>query len=73
MNEHFSFMYADLCRRITDNWSSGTVDDEVGLYIVALINYLLTLTLFNPLLYLSSGTVDDEVGTVLYCTFITPR
>ena len=28
MNEHFSFMYADLCRRITDNWSSGTVDDE---------------------------------------------
>ena len=62
MNEHFSFMYADLCRRITDNWSSGTVDDEVGLYIVALINYLLTLTLVNPLLYWSSGTVDDEVG-----------
>ena len=30
MNEHFSFMYADLCRRITDNWSSGTVDDEVN-------------------------------------------
>ena len=28
MNEHHSFMYADLCRKITDNWSSGTVDDE---------------------------------------------
>ena len=24
MNEHFSFMYADLCRKITDNWSTGT-------------------------------------------------
>ena len=30
MNEHFSFMYADLCKRITDNWSSGTADEEVS-------------------------------------------
>jgi hypothetical protein len=29
MNEHFSFMYAELCKKITDKWSSGTAD-EVG-------------------------------------------
>ena len=28
MNEHFSFMYADLCRKITDNWSTGTENEE---------------------------------------------
>lgn len=27
MNEHFSFMYAELCRKITDKWSSGTADE----------------------------------------------
>ena len=28
MNEHFSFMYADLCRKITDTWSKGTENEE---------------------------------------------
>ena len=28
MNEHFSFMYADLCLKITDNWSTGTENEE---------------------------------------------
>jgi hypothetical protein len=27
MNEHFSFMYAELCKKITDKWSSGTADE----------------------------------------------
>ena len=27
MNEHFCFMYADLCRKMTDQWSKGTVDE----------------------------------------------
>ena len=31
MNEHFSFMYAELCRKITDKWSSGTADEVSGL------------------------------------------
>ena len=29
MNEHFSFMYAQLCKKITDKWSTGT-ENEVG-------------------------------------------
>ena len=27
MNEHFSFMYAELCRKITDKWSTGTAEE----------------------------------------------
>ena len=30
MNERCSFMYADLCRRVIDNWSSGSADEEVN-------------------------------------------
>ena len=31
MNEHFSFMYAQLCKKITDKWSKGT-ENEVSNY-----------------------------------------
>ena len=52
MNEHFSFMYAELCKKITDKWSSGTADEvsmcsppvrllvnATGLHIHSPINY----------------------------------
>ena len=31
VEEHFCFMYADLCRKITDEWSSGTTENEESL------------------------------------------
>ena len=47
MNEHFSFMYAELCKKITDKWSSGTAD-EVGilsspLLFIPLLSYFILL------------------------------
>ena len=38
MNEHFSFMYAELCRKITDKWSSGT-ENEVRLFLFLSISF----------------------------------
>ena len=38
MNEHFSFMYAELCRKITDKWSSGT-ENEVMLFLFLSISF----------------------------------
>ena len=31
VEEHFCFMYADLCRKITDQWSTGTSENEESL------------------------------------------
>lgn len=31
IEEHFCFMYADLCRKITDQWSSGSAENEESL------------------------------------------
>ena len=42
VEEHFCFMYADLCRKITDQWSSGTTESEESLgkmFRVRLLEY----------------------------------
>lgn len=42
VEEHFCFMYADLCRKITDQWSSGTTENEESLgktFRVRLLDY----------------------------------
>jgi len=42
LEEHFCFMYADLCRKITDQWSSGSAENEESLgksFRVKLLEY----------------------------------
>jgi hypothetical protein len=56
MNEHFSFMYAELCKKITDKWSSGTAD-EVGTALLTVLSSA-TVLLFSPLLLSIHSTTD---------------
>lgn len=46
MNEHFSFMYAELCKKITDKWSSGTAD-EVGTSLIHSFSHIILIGPFH--------------------------
>lgn len=69
MNEHFSFMYAELCKKITDKWSSGTAD-EVGASLI--LSYIMLLVHQNSDRWYSLLSTITEPRNIHLLPFTLP-